>query len=338
MDELAARRRKFFAKATFRSALFYSGEDAGNPSPSFLYFSGCSIDSSYLLLKPGSGAILTHEMNFRAAKSVSSYPVKLLGRDAAGDIRRAAGRGKVGFVFGEAPASRFLALKKRAKLRLVEADGKAFEARGSKSGSEVEMLAESAKIAKGILEGLNPWEFRTELELASHLKIAALGAGADISFEPIVSSGKNTSYPHHSPTGKKLGDAVLVDFGVRFRGYCSDFTRCYFRKRGRERKAYETCREIFGEILDGLPECEKGKDVAKLSEKLMAKHGLPPLIHAIGHGIGLEVHEYPHLGKSSRDSLQGAVLAIEPAAYFKSFGVRFEDMVVHTRKGWKKLE
>ena len=338
MDELAARRRKFFARAAFRSALFYSGDDAGRPSPGFQYFSGCAIDSSYLLLRPGSGAILTHEMNLRMAKAVSRYPVKLLGRDAAGDIRRAAGRGKIGFVFGEAAASQFLALKKRAKLRLVEADGKAFEARGGKSAGEVETIAKSAKIAKGILDGLDPWEFRTEQELASKLKIAALGAGADISFEPIVASGRNTSYPHHSPTGKKLGDAVLVDFGVRVKGYCSDFTRCYFRKKGtKEEKTYLECREVFEEILERLPECKKGRDVSRLSEKLMAKHGLPRLVHAIGHGVGLEVHEYPHLGKSSRDSLEGAVLAIEPAAYFKSFGVRFEGMVANTGKGWQKI-
>ena len=69
----------------------------------------------------------------------------------------------------------------------------------------------------------------------------------------------------------------------------------------------------------------------------MAKHGLPRLGHAIGHGVGLEVDEYPHLGKSSRDSLEGAVLAIEPAAYFKSFGVRYEGMVVNTKKGWRKI-
>ena len=67
------------------------------------------------------------------------------------------------------------------------------------------------------------------------------------------------------------------------------------------------------------------------------KHGLPKLIHSIGHGIGLEVHDYPHLGKKSQDSLEGAVLAIEPAAYFKSFGVRYEEMVANTKKGWKRL-
>lgn len=338
MDELSARRKKLFSGAPFRTALFYSGDDAGSPNAAFTYFSGCSVDSSYLLLKPDGGRMLAHEMNFGAAKSVSRYPVQLLGKDRAGDIRRACGNGKVGFVFGEATASRFLALRKKAKLKLVEADGRAFEARGEKSQNEIALLSQSAAIARRILDSLDPWECKTEIELLSHLKITALEAGADISFEPIVATGKNASFPHHNATGKALGDNVLVDFGVRYKGYCSDFTRCYFRKKNREMEAYGECQEIFAEILEGLPECRQGKDVALLSAMLFKQHGLPPLMHAIGHGIGLEVHEYPHLGKKSDDTLGvGTVLAIEPAAYFKDYGVRYEEMVVCTKKGWKKL-
>ncbi|MFA6489133.1 MAG: M24 family metallopeptidase [Candidatus Micrarchaeia archaeon] len=338
MDELSARRKKFFAGAPFRAALLYSGDDAGNPNPSFRYFSGCNVDSSYLLLKPSGGRLLTHEMNFGAAKSVSRYPVQLLGKDRAGDIRRACGKGKVGFVLGEASASRFLALRKKAKLNLVEADSSAFRARGAKSQNEIFMLSQSAEIAREILNTLDPWECKTELELLSRLKIMALEAGADISFEPIVATGKNTSFPHHNATGKTLGDSVLVDFGVRYKGYCSDFTRCYFRKQGRELETYDKCQEIFAEILEGLPECKQGKDIALLSAMLFKQRGLPALIHSIGHGIGLEVHEYPHLGRMSEDYLGvGTVLAIEPAAYFKDYGVRYEEMVVCTKKGWKKL-
>ena len=74
-----------------------------------------------------------------------------------------------------------------------------------------------------------------------------------------------------------------------------------------------------------------------MAEKVMKRKGLPRLIHAIGHGIGLEVHEYPGLHRNSSDRLEGCVLAIEPAAYFKDFGVRFEGMVANTKAGWRKI-
>lgn len=337
MDELAERRKKLFAGAAFKTALFYSGDSEGRQNANFQYFSGCAIDGCYLALKPGGGKILAHEMNFRMAKAICRYPSKLLGKDRAGGIRKEAGRGRVGFAPGEMAASRFLALKKAARLRLVDAGGKAYSVRGKKSGSERLLMAESAKIARGILERLDPWEFKTESELADGLKIAALKKGAEISFEPIVATGRNSAFPHHIPTAKRLSDAVLVDFGVRYKGYCSDFTRCYYRKKGRETETYEACKGIFDEILDGLPDCEKGKDVSALSDRLFKRHRLPSLVHAIGHGIGLEVHEYPHLGKKSQDSLEGAVLAIEPAAYFSNYGVRFEEMLSNSGKSWKKL-
>ncbi len=338
MDELSARRKKLFAGAPFKAALFYSGDDPGNPNADFQYFSGCNIDGSYLLLKPDSGMLLTREMNFGAAKAISRYPARLLGKDRARDIKKAAGNGKVGTALGEISAARFSSLKKSAKLNLVEADGKSFELRGQKSAGELAALAASAAIAREILDSLDPWECKTELELASRLKITALEAGCGISFEPIVATGKNTSFPHHNAASKALGDSVLVDFGVRYKGYCSDFTRCYFSKRGKETETYETCQDIFAEMLEGLPECAQGKDVSLLSAKLFKRHNLPPLVHAIGHGVGLEVHEYPHLGRNSQDFLaDGAVLAIEPAAYFKDYGVRYEEMVVKTKKGWRRL-
>ena len=339
MDELALRRKKLFAGAPFRTALFYGGDEAGKPNPSFSYFAGCAVDGCYLLLKPGNGTLLTHGMNHNMARKVSHYPARLLGKDRAREIGRACGRGRVGFSAGEISAARYLALRKGAKLKLVDAGGKISALRGAKGKGELGLLSQSAAIARRILDSLDPWECKTEEELAARLKGEALEAGAEVSFEPIVASGKNSSYPHHLPTAAKLGGAVLVDFGVKSRGYCSDFTRCYFWTKGmKEEETYLKCRDAFEEIAEGLSGCRKGRDVALLSERLLERHDLPPLMHAIGHGVGLEVHECPHLGKKSEDLLgEGTVIAIEPAAYLKSYGVRFEGMVANTKKGWKRI-
>jgi len=339
MDDISARRKKLFACAKFSSVLLSSGDAAGGVAANFAYFSGCGVDGAYLVLKRNRGALYTYEMNIRAAKKLSFYPAKVFGKKPFADIKKAAGSGRAGFSSLEMPAVRYLNLRKKARLKFVDATGKMYEIRGRKSPAEISKLAASAKIARKILEELDPWQCRTEEELACSLKIAALEEGAEISFEPIVATGANSAMPHHAPTGKKLGDFILVDFGVKKDGYCSDFTRCYFRRRGmKEQQSYSKCISVFEEIIEGLKGCKGGNDVAALSAALLERHGLPRLPHAIGHGIGLEVHEYPHLGKKSVDALvPGTVLAIEPAAYFSGYGVRFEDMVANIKGAWKKI-
>ncbi|MFA6328860.1 MAG: Xaa-Pro peptidase family protein [Candidatus Micrarchaeia archaeon] len=339
MEEINGRRNRLFANEKFSTALFCNGDQAMGESASFSYFSGCNVDGCYLVLKRGGGVLLTHEMNFAEAKKSCRYPVRKLGKEPAKVLRRTCGRGMVGFAASEMSAARHSALRARAKLRLVDADMKIEEIRGRKSAGEVEKIAKAARIAKKILGALKPWKFCTEEKLAAHLKMEALRQGCEISFEPIVATGAGSAQPHHKAGSARLGNFVLVDFGVKKNGYCSDFTRCYFRKKGMpEQAAYEKCRKVYQEITAALPGCKAGKDVALLSDRLMKKYGMPPLIHAIGHGVGIEVHECPHLGAKSRDSLEGAVLAIEPAAYYNGkFGVRYEGMVAHARGKWREI-
>ncbi|MCX6770929.1 MAG: M24 family metallopeptidase [Candidatus Micrarchaeota archaeon] len=339
MDEIARRRQMLFSGTGFSAALFHSGGLPGGASAPFSYFSGCSVDGSYLVLNRRGGMLLTHEMNFVEAKEKCRYPVRVFGSKPAKDLKGACGRGKIAFCPSEMSAARYFALRKKAKLRLVDAGDKIEAVRGRKSEGEVEKLAAAARIARKILARLVPWKFGTEERLAAHLKMEALRQGCEIAFEPIVAAGRNSAHPHHRSGSARLGNFVLVDFGVKKDGYCSDFTRCYFRGEGmaRERETYGKCRKIHRDIVKALPKCKTGKDVALLGAKLIKEAGLPPLIHSIGHGIGMEVHEFPHLGAKSRDSLGGGTLAIEPAAYFKKFGVRYEGMVAHVKGKWREI-
>jgi len=336
--ELKERKERLFSGAKFQSALFYNGDSTKGGSNAFRYFSGCDIDGSYLVLRKNKGALLTNEMNYPLARKLSKYPVKLLGKDVVQQIRKAAGRGKVGFAANEFTCARYSALKGKTRLRFVNLGEKAMSVRGRKSAFEMAKIRAAAKVTRKILDKLDPWECKTEEELHSHLKMLALESRGEISFEPIVSTGKNTRFPHYHAGKAKLGDMVLVDFGVKLNGYCADLTRCYFRKGGmRAEKTYEKCHEIFDEILNSLPSCEKGSDVSALGRKLMKENGLPDLAHAIGHGIGMEVHEYPHLGRNSEDLLVASALAIEPAAYFSNYGARYEDMVADVRGKWIRV-
>ncbi len=339
MKEIFDRRQRLFSGARFSTALFCSGGSANGGGASFSYFSGCAVDGSYLVLKKSGGVLLTHGMNYAEAKETCCYPVRKFGKEPAKDLKRACGRGTVGFAPGEMSAARYLALRRMAKLALANAGEKIAEVRGRKSGSEVQKISAAARITRKILDGLQPWKFRTETDLGAHLKIRALEVGCDLAFEPIVATGKNSAHPHHKTGNAKMGNFVLVDFGVKKDGYCSDFTRCYFRGNGaaRERAAYGKCRKIYGEIVRALPSCKTGRDIALLGGKMLKKHGMPVLIHSIGHGIGMEVHEYPHLGFKSDEKLEGAALALEPAAYFARFGVRYERMVAHVNGKWREI-
>jgi len=339
MKEIFDRRRRLFSGARFSCALFCNGDQTKGESASFCYFSGSRVDGSYLVLKRNGGALLTHSMNYEEAKKSCCYPVRKFGKDPAKDLKRACGRGRVGFSPSEMSAARYFAIRKRARLRLVDAGEKIAEVRGRKSDAEVKKLAAAAKIARKILDGLKPWKFATEAKLGAHLKIRALEEGCTLAFEPIVATGRNSALPHHKTGNARLGSFVLVDFGVKKDGYCSDFTRCYFRGKNaaRERAAYEKCRKIHAEMVRALPKCRTGKDVALLSGKLLKEYGMPALIHSIGHGIGMEVHEYPHLGAKSGEALEGTVLALEPAAYFADFGVRYEGMVAHVNGKWREI-
>ncbi|MEM4554644.1 MAG: Xaa-Pro peptidase family protein [Candidatus Anstonellaceae archaeon] len=334
-QELEKRRERLFEGADFGCAIFLNTH---NSSPSFAYFAGCQIDSSYLVLKPAGGILFVYPMNYEKAKGISHYPVKKIDADAAVLLKKACGKGKIGVCMREISAAQFAAAKK-AGLRLVGADKRVLSLRAQKSPHEASLMAASAKIARKILQDFDPWEYETEKKAAAALKITALQSGAEACFEPIVASGKNARFPHHQPTDAKLSDLVLVDFGVRHKQYCSDFTRCYFKSKSTVAfREYEKCQQLFWRVFETLGQCSTGKEVAAAAKREMKNMSLPALVHAIGHGVGLEVHEAPSLSDKSEDKLKiGAVVAIEPASYRKTYGVRFEEMAILTRKGWKLL-
>lgn len=220
-----------------------------------------------------------------------------------------------------------------------------------KEDEEIELIKKAcligdeafSRILKRIKQGI------TEKELAYRLESLIYKLGGEPSFKTIIAFGKNSAYPHHQvgETVLKYGDQILMDFGVKFEGYCSDMTRTIFfgKPNPRQRKLYETVlfsqQKAIDYIISQLKDSKKikAKKVDRIAREYIIQKGFPDIPHSLGHGIGLEVHEHPYLSPKSKEILKrGTVFSIEPGIYFPGFGgVRIEDLFVMEDGGLKNL-
>ena len=159
----------------------------------------------------------------------------------------------------------------------------------------------------------------SEVELKSIIEQKMASFKVVSSFPTIVASGKNSKIPHHVPTGKKITLPVVIDFGVKYDGYCSDVTRTIGSLY--EKRLNQILEELYNEIsYEGYAL----KDAEKFTREKLGKDS-KFFIHSLGHGIGLEVHEKPNLSGKSIDKLNNnMVFTIEPGIY-KGQGIRIEN-------------
>jgi len=236
---------------------------------------------------------------------------------------------------------------RKEKIKLIVFPSITFQIRKIKSKEEIEILKKaqeiSDKIYEEILDYLQPGK-QTEKEISFKIKELAIKkyGAEDISFEPIVAFGDGSAIPHYQTENKKIGTngALLIDFGVKYKGYISDMTRTIwigkkidpdFKKvyeivLTAQNLAIEKC--IFNEKL-------KSQEVDKAARDYINSTKFKNLfLHSTGHGIGMDVHELPFLSPFSKDILEGQeVVTIEPGIYIKGkWGVRIEDTIV-TKSG-----
>ena len=228
--------------------------------------------------------------------------------------------------FKEITASELKFLKKNLKGTLKDNSEKVLSEREIKNTKEVKKITKAIEITEKIFSELfrNFKKFKTEEEADIFLRKKCMDYGVEPSFPPIVASGNNAKTPHHIPKGKLNKGFCIIDFGVRYQGYCADMTRTIYLGKPSLKEI-----KFYNEILSNLERLEKEMKPGKAKFETDFK-----MIHALGHGIGLDVHEAPHL---SRDKLKvGQVIAVEPARY-SPYGVRIEDNYLVTARGLKKL-
>jgi Xaa-Pro aminopeptidase len=175
----------------------------------------------------------------------------------------------------------------------------------------------------------------TELEVAGALETALRKSGSDgFAFPTIVASGPNAARPHARPGTRALqsGDFLLIDFGARVRGYCSDITRTFSigAPSARQQEVYDVVRSANERACGAVRSGMSGRDADRLARGYIEDRGFGESFgHSLGHGIGLEVHEAPRLARTADGILiEGAVVTVEPGIYVPEWGgVRIEDDV-----------
>ena len=217
----------------------------------------------------------------------------------------------------------------------------------SKTDDEVARMRRSQRVTDDVFEhmlgvirpGMREQEVAAEI-VYQHLRRGA----ATMSFEPIVASGARGALPHARPTDKRLefGDMVVLDFGCFVDGYASDMTRTIALG-----EPGEEARNVYEIVLDAqkkaIAQAHAGistKDLDAAARSVIDAAGYGEFFtHSLGHGIGLQTHEWPRVSHQTDDVLpEGTAITIEPGVYLPGkFGVRIEDIVVLCADGCDDL-
>ena len=236
----------------------------------------------------------------------------------------------------------------RATLPLVrwdDLDQELKQMRIIKTAEEIESIAHAADIANRGFEHIKDYikAGMSEKEAALELEFFMRKSGADgLSFDTILASGANSAMAHAKVTEDLIPDNsyVLIDFGCKYKGYCSDMTRMV--KVGTPsdemQKIYDIVLQAQSAGLAAIHEGVLASDVDKAARDIIEAAGYgETFIHSTGHGVGLDIHEDPHISRNSETILQeGMVITVEPGIYVEGLGgVRIEDMVIVTKDGYR---
>ena len=178
----------------------------------------------------------------------------------------------------------------------------------------------------------------TEKQIADEIENYFRRRTDGLAFETIVASGENTSKPHAVPTERKIQkqDIITIDMGCRVNGYCSDMTRTFFVGNVPEKvkPIYDLVLKNQVQTIEQMKDGENTRLLTKMVENDFKLNGYD-LIHSLGHGVGLEIHEAPYINyKSDLPLKENMVVTNEPGIYIPGkFGVRIEDTVQITKFG-----
>jgi Xaa-Pro aminopeptidase len=321
-------------------------------APNIRYLSGFTGSNGLVLLLPERVVLFTDPRYGLQAASETAVEVRVergsLLLAAATWIRRESVR-RIGYEKNNISHQSFLALEDPlpGSARLTPVASLVETLRMVKSPHEIDLVRRSvqtnSEAFSQTLALVRPGI--TEIDLAAELEYRMRRLGAEKpAFDSIVAFGPRSAFPHASPTRNMLAKngLLLMDVGAMRDGYASDMTRMAFlgRPSAKIRKLYKAVLEAQLAALAAVRDGVTAESIDRTARRVLRAHGLDrAFVHATGHGLGLEIHEMPKLGKGDKTHLRaGMAVTIEPGVYLQELGgIRIEDTVAVTRTGCEVL-
>ena len=299
------------------------------------YYSGFYADDAYAVIDKTGVGLFVDDRYYSAAANLKAKVFNLKNADIKSYIEQNAIK-QVGISFDFSSAAFYKELLSFG-VSVFNADDLIFGDTAVKTEKELFMIRKACAIAETALKNTLCIIKKgvTELEVAARLEYEMKVSGAtEPSFKTIVAFGKNAAVPHHETGETELSDneAVLIDFGAKYNGYCSDMTRTFFYgKAGEEfKKAYYSTLNAHNAAAESIRAGISGREADEIARRSLEKSGFGEYFtHGLGHGVGVFIHEMPRLNKKSEAVLKnGNVFSIEPGVYLSGkFGIRIEDTV-----------
>jgi Xaa-Pro aminopeptidase len=315
------------------------------------YLAGFSGSNAALLLT-GKRSLLFTDPRYQTQASLECDCETRIGKgpllaEVNKNLKRLAVR-RLGFERGRVSFEAYDFLRRAAKgIRLIPVAGAIEQLRAIKSASEIGTIKASVELNSAALEkALQAFRHGiTEIDLAAEIEYKMRQLGADgPAFETIVASGLRTALPHAHPSAApiKTDQLLLIDMGALVAGYSSDMTRTYAVGRlvPKAKRIYRAVLESQLAAIDAVRAGVQSSSVDRAARNVLRRHGFDKFfIHSTGHGLGLEIHESPRIGRKEATTLEpGMAITIEPGVYVEGFGgVRIEDTVVVVERGCQIL-
>lgn len=328
-----------------------------SPGPDLVYLAGYDPPPlerlTALVIRPGRDPVLVvPELERpRAASSPAGDLVQIAGwRDGADPyavvVSTLSGIGRFG-VSDRLWAVHVIALQAALPgLELLRGSRVLSRLRSRKDPAEIRLLARAAGAADEAFSRTirDPFTGRTEADVARSLAGHLLDAGHESVAFTIVATGPDGASPHHEPGERAIqpGHSVVMDFGGRIGGYCSDITRTVTvgEPSGEVREVHQIVWQAQEAAFRSVGPGVRAEDVDAAARRVITEAGYgDAFIHRTGHGIGLEEHEAPYLVQGNAEALAaGMCFSIEPGIYLPGrFGVRIEDILAITEDGVVRL-
>jgi len=321
--------------------------DGDNLDPNLVYFSQYTGFGA-LAVTPTKAILFVPKAEYVRAKRTSKVRVVAAEKRILMSIKKTlrVRPKRVGVDKNRVTLNFYKALRKQIKGNYVDVSGACQGLRAQKDKNEIAIIKKACKITDEIMHKTfwNFKKFSTEAEVSAFMINEVNKRGLGLAFKPIVASGGNACEAHHEADTKPLRKGFcVIDFGVKYRGYCSDMTRTVYL--GEPTKAdVALYYDVLRVQLALIDECKIGASFVKIDAKARELFGkrAEHFTHLIGHGVGTEIHESPNPKKSYRrqitELLNGSVVTIEPGLYYPGRkGIRIEDDILVTRSGPKVL-